>query len=193
MPHILARSLFELSQERDQKTINKFDENGRTALTIAVMEKRADLAEILLTSGANPDVGDVRSGLSPIHYATFTDSTSTVELLLANRAHPDLPDCYGMTPMMLACGLGHVLIMDVLLNAGAAIESRDSIGWTPLHYCITGDSIECLKTLLDEGADRSITDKKGLSPYDWAVSKHVESGDKGKCMDYLEKNRSNLV
>lgn len=53
-----------------------------------------------------------------------------------------------------------------LLRARADPNIRNSFGSTPLHYACYGGHRECVRVLLDNGADASIRDELGRTPRD---------------------------
>ena len=73
----------------------------------------------------------------------------------------------GITPLMIASSCGHTEIVQVLLQAGANVNSTDNDGYSPLVYSITGQkSLQVIEQLLKAGAqpnvfinDQSIADK----------------------------------
>mmetsp|Transcript_89520 Transcript_89520/g.255681 ORF Transcript_89520/g.255681 Transcript_89520/m.255681 type:complete len:146 (-) Transcript_89520:408-845(-) len=73
-----------------------------------------------------------------------------------------------MTPLMLACKLGHVSVCEMLIEMGANCEKKDKSGWTPLHYAAYGGDIDTIDTILDQGVPHRKKDKFGLRPEDWA-------------------------
>ena len=72
-----------------------------------------------------------------------------------------------ITPLMIASSCGHAETVEVLLQAGANVNSTDNDGYSPLVYAITGHkSLQVIKQLLKAGAqlnvfinDQSIVDK----------------------------------
>lgn len=63
---------------------------GRTALAYAVTDKNYDVANILLSAGANPDVHSVVTGLAPIHDAAAQGDLRMVKLLVEYGSDPRL-------------------------------------------------------------------------------------------------------
>jgi len=62
-----------------------------------------------------------------------------------------------------------------LLDAGEALTSSDSKGWTALHYAADGGALEVTTLLLDRGADPNTLDRFGNTALFRAVyEKHAE-------------------
>ena len=85
------------------------------------------------------------------------DTNVNINCILAND----------ITPLMIASSCGHTETVQVLLQAGANVNSTDSNGYNPLVYAITGHkSLQVIEQLLKAGAqpnvfinDQSIVDK----------------------------------
>ena len=70
-----------------------------------------------------------------------------------------------------AVKFGHVEIADTLLTAGADINARPPFDHaaTPLHWAVLGDQPDCIRWLLERGADPSLCDTTWKStPRGWA-------------------------
>ena len=80
----------------------------------------------------------------------------------------------GVTPLMLAAGLGHRPIVDALLAAGADVNAADERGFTALFYgCYNGDE-DCgypdvVEALLAAGADKEAKIGYGVRPLMYAA------------------------
>jgi len=61
--------------------------------------------------------------------------------------------------------------MKLLLDAGADINKRNRIGWTPLHAAVYNDNEACTKLLLEAGADKDKADNDGLTALSLAAKK----------------------
>ena len=161
-----------------------------SALNVAVTSDRPDIADILLTYGADPDYQDA-TGRTALVYAVMT-GTEILKTLLSHGADPDLPDREGRTPLMLAA----------LIEAGADVNVQDNEGMTALLWTVAsrdrtpgfllsalirtggfraegGDSwfmlaavyvalkrdaqLEAVRMLIQYGADVKLTDNKGMN------------------------------
>lgn len=70
----------------------------------------------------------------------------------------DTPNTQGETPLHLACRAGNLQIVEILLNAGANLESKSSItGATPLLVAIAENHPDIAKLLIGKGANVNAT------------------------------------
>lgn len=91
-----------------------------------------DIAEILLTAGANPNVFD-HSGNTPLHIAVSQGNTMTTKLLLSFGADPALTDRHGNASIHNAASQGHLNIVRTLIEFDADVHQTNSIGYQPIH------------------------------------------------------------
>jgi putative aminopeptidase FrvX len=86
----------------------------RTALQRAAAVGNKEVAELLLSYGANPNARD-SGGLSALHYAATNDHKEMVELLIAKGADVNAKDASANTPLCNAVRSGHKDIAEMLL------------------------------------------------------------------------------
>jgi len=66
--------------------------------------------------------------------------------------------------MALARRTENVEVAEALLDCGAGIEMRDSLGETPLRRAVNCDKTNVARLLIDRGADARSTGSKGKTP-----------------------------
>ena len=76
-------------------------ENNLTVLQSAVANRQDSLAELLLRTGANPNVFDDQYGNTPLHWAVDPKRKPLVKLLLAHQANVNARNNSGLTPLDL--------------------------------------------------------------------------------------------
>jgi hypothetical protein len=74
-----------------------------------------------------------------------------------------------MTPLMLACKLGHVSVCEMLIEMGANCEKKDKSGWTPLHYAVSRCRLKEWKI------KRRITTHRDNSPPPASCRRHTKA------------------
>jgi uncharacterized protein len=69
------------------------------------------------------------------------------------------------TPLIEAIHAGDDIRVTALLEAGADIHQRDEHGWTLLHWAAGRGHVAVVKTLLERGADPSLSGRDERTPY----------------------------
>jgi cytohesin len=148
-------------------------------LRAAAAEGHAEITEVLLQAGADPErAGD--DGTTPLHHAAFGGHTEVVQILLEEWADPDraTEDGYtddGYTPLHRAAFEGHAEVAQMLLDAGADPNRPTDNGRTPLHGAASRGHTEVAQTLLNAGADPNRPTYFGGTPLSSAAyNGHIE-------------------
>lgn len=111
--------------------INQGDHYGRTALHLAVLTARLDMAETLISKGAVVNAQD-EDGETPLHLAENVFATEF--LLKKGKANPNIPNVDGICAIHLAVQRRDIDSVRALLRHGANVNNADNIRWfTPLH------------------------------------------------------------
>lgn len=125
-------------------------------------------------------------GATPLLRAARAADLEAMKLLLARGARVDLPQRSGVTPLMLAVGLGRSPIdtrgkftseaealaaAELLLDAGADVNAHDERGRTPLHGAASQGFTEIVKLLAARGANLAAADNDGATAVDAALGK----------------------
>jgi ankyrin repeat protein len=180
--------------------LKSHDDDGRTALHLAVIHKNKAGISVLLKHGADVMARDFE-GRTSLHLAC-TDkllrafwSTPTIdnarsdiiELLLSHHARVNALDYLDKTPLSVAClklGLScpgesktreDLNVIDMLLKHGADTTIRNSRGSLPLHdACHVGrdpqDQLYIVSKLLDYGSPVNAAGEHGRTPLHDACS-----------------------
>ena len=145
------------------RDVNARDEYGATPLHHAIELNARRLVDLLLASGADPDIGNHR-GTSPLHRAVRYNAGRAQPLLDAG-ADIDLRDGSGATPLHAA--EGDTEVIGLLLAAGADARAVDNWGRSTLHNA-SGDS-GAIASLVAAGADPQLRDLRGRTALHEAV------------------------
>jgi len=185
--------------------MNTLPRGGRPDLPTEDHVTALDVAKRLLAAGANPDLqlklrppyrnyifdrggdGVLATGATALLRAAKGGDVAAVKLLLEHHARVDLPNDEGVTPLMVAAGMGHganptrgryktdaegAECARLLIEAGADINGRARNQLTALHSAAMHGWDETLKLLVSKGAELEAPDAKGLTPIDYAAGRY---------------------
>ncbi|KAI0592859.1 hypothetical protein F4775DRAFT_60436 [Biscogniauxia sp. FL1348] len=99
-----------------------------------------------------------------IHQAIKDDNISTLYRLLEQGEDPNIADENGVRPLYFAAGLGRQRAVELLLTAGADVESfnpQSATYSTALHKAIGGNHVEIAEMLLQKGAYIDAVNRNG--------------------------------
>ena len=102
---------------------------------------------------------------SALMLASIKGHVDLVHQLIAKDADVNKP---GWTPLHYAASGAKPLIMRILLEHSAYIDAESPNGSTPLMMAAMYGNAECVKILLDAGADPSLKNQLGLTASDFA-------------------------
>jgi len=161
--------------------VNVKNEANQTPLHIAASRGFKDVAELLIAKGA---IVNVRGNSNtPLHLAARNGRTALVELLLNKGADINANDNQGYTPLGRAMEGKHSKVIALLrehgakeslhdvviagdidavkrfLSEGCDVNSRDSLGLTPLHLAAMHGHTDIMELLIAKGADLEARDQ----------------------------------
>lgn len=115
-----------------------------------------------------------------LHFACSHGSRKSVKAML-EFSYPDptlisriieTKDAFGQTPLVIASKVGDIEIIELLISAGAKLESDDIEDETPLSAACAKGKTESAKVLLESGADPF----HDLSYYGYPIQIAAEAG-----------------
>jgi ankyrin repeat protein len=134
---LLSPTLLEAS--RDQRLIDAVRARD-TGTVRALIRQRVPI---------NADQGD---GATALHWATYYDDVTLVDLLLQAGARSNVADDTGVTPLYIACGNRSARMVQRLLAAGANPNAALINGETVLMNCARTGEPNSIRDLLAAGA-----------------------------------------
>jgi ankyrin repeat protein len=127
---------------------------NQNALEAAITNRRIDITELLLDTGAHPNV--IVDGRSVLCVAAAKGG-QYVQLLMKKGADPDIrcTDCAYGSALSAAAYFNEIGSLSVLIKMGANVNSQDpeSHFGSPLAAAACGGSLECVRLLIEHGAD----------------------------------------
>lgn len=175
------------------------DDYGRTALMLAIEQRRYEITKLLLQKGADPNVLD-RARRAAIHLAVSNSDHETVELLLDHGANANVSfrdggsilkkalekDNLRIARMLLragaqgglldgkavrdAAGSGRSNLIHLLVQAGVELNIPDKKGDSAIVYAVKNRRAGAVKALLDGGVDPDTVDHYGRSVLGQAIN-----------------------
>jgi hemoglobin len=162
---VATRDRFISEIERDQSYVRLLGLRGQTLLHDAALVGEAELAAVLIRSGAEPDAREA-DGHTPLYRASTGD---VVRVLLVAGATADVASGPTQgTPLHQAARRGNVSVAQALLDHGATIDVRDAKGHTPLRRAVNCRHLEIVRLLVQRMADPHAADHRGVTPLDVA-------------------------
>jgi CDK inhibitor PHO81 len=167
------------------QTIDFKDHDNFTPLIHSIVRHRLDCVRLLLANNARIDPQSDADHI-PLNLACQHESIEVVGLLLERNARL-LADAEGLFPQHLVARSSQKPDLLLLLRQhGADLNQRDKLyQWTPLFHAASEGRVECLRALLENGADPEALDEKGLTAMYYATWEgNLE------CMDLLWQQTS---
>jgi ankyrin repeat protein len=124
-----------------------------SAVADAAMHGDREGVRALLKQAADVN-GAQGDGMTALHWAALKNDPDLAQLLLFAGANVKATTRIGAyTPIILAAREGNATAMEVLVKAGADINSKTANGTTALMLAAQSGSVEAVRILLDAGAD----------------------------------------
>jgi hypothetical protein len=160
-----TRDRFISEVQRDPSCVRLLGLRGQTLLHDAALVGEAELAAVLIRSGADRD-GKEAGEHTPLYRASTGD---VARVLLAAGATADVASGPTQgTALHQAARRGCVSVVQALVELGAAIDALDARGQTPLRRAVNCRQLPIVRILVRHGADPHLADRRGVTPIDMA-------------------------
>lgn len=165
----MMTTLLSFGAKVDQHTTT--DDSGvtshQTALHIAAEYGLSEAVKTLL-----PLTKDLEEradcGQTVLHMAAQVGAAEVVQLFIASGADSTAQDDYGMTALSRAVLSGHTLtvqtLLEKLLEKGRDPDTRDKLGWSPLHLAARKGYCDIVHLLLGAGIDANVANDHRRTP-----------------------------
>jgi uncharacterized protein len=121
-------------------------------LSEAAMNGDKAAVKTLLLQHADID-GAQGDGTTALHWAAFNDDLDLAKTLVAAGANVRATTRLGaISPLFMACTNGNAAMIEVLVKAGADVNSAKANGTTGLMLAASSGSVEAVETLIKSGA-----------------------------------------
>ena len=152
--------------------VNATNNKNRTALMMACLKNNVAI-DILLNARANPNIV-ATDGNTCLHDAVVGHcGQEVIQALIDHNADVNAITQKNQTALILACMIGNIHAIDILLNARANPNVSDVDGYTCLHYTILENcSKEVIQAIVDHGADVNATNNSNRTALMMACLKH---------------------
>ena len=108
------------------------DEEGQTALLLAIRKQQTGIAKLLLASEASVNTKD-DCQYTPMHAVAQVGDLAMARLLFRYKATLEVQDEQLHTPLHWAAREGHVALVKFFVSKGADLQAEDEYGRTPLE------------------------------------------------------------
>jgi ankyrin repeat protein len=164
--------------------VNALSTDGEdTPLAQAATRGYDDVVEILLKAGANAKAKN-KNGYAALGAALFNGHLDVADQLLAAGADVNGADNYGITPLMTASSICNPDLLRYLAEKGAVVDKISQLeygGSTALTTAAGTGQVECVKALLELGADPRLKMKDGGT----ALS-HAQESKNNECVALIQ-------
>ncbi len=133
--------------------VRLLDQDGKSALSHAIMSRRPETMKILIRAGADPSLkAEKRLDITPVMDAATADCVECLAILHAAKAPLDGAVASGMSALLLAAEHGSTGALKFLLDRGMDANSSDRFGKTALMYAAYENRLDAVRLLLARGA-----------------------------------------
>lgn len=165
------RESLQVIVQRQKFWLTAQNDSGDNLLLHSMKQKEYGISEDLIQAGIDVNVPN-RNGTTALHYACIRNTSSElIRLLRTHEADFNAKNRRGFTPLIYAARHGRTAQAKLVVRFSGNVNERSLRGNTALHFAVTCNDIEMVKTLLDLGADRTINNDPGYSPLDRARRK----------------------
>ena len=172
------------------------DDDGITPLHMAAITGRVPVCAYLVEKGADVNALGGSLPATPLQWAARKGLVEIMDLLIQHGANPSLVDSQDFSCIhSVTHSSDYSALLYILCQPDIAVDEKDNMGLTPLHWAAQqGDEVS-VEVLLNFGANPNVVDPNGLTALHWAacggnrscISQLLEAG-----ADIRTMNKNNL-
>lgn len=145
--------------------VNRSNDNGGTPIMYAALGGSLEIVKLFIANGAEVNAV-AKNGWSALMISAAKGYAEITKELLDNEADPNLQDVYFWSPLMRAVYEDREKIVALLLaDPKTNPNHRGENGVSALHIATVQGYTHLVELLLDGGADKTIKDHAGRTPY----------------------------
>lgn len=151
-----------INKSNKNSIIDCKDPDGNTALIKACENNNHDVAELLISQGADVNLQN-KDGNSALYFAATYGRFGTMSLLLENGADVNIKNIKGQTPINagMFASIKHPENISFLLDNGADINNQCAYGISPIMEASSLRQLKIVEMLIEKGADVNLKDQNG--------------------------------
>lgn len=175
---VSAQEIFTAIQQGDLTKVKKLvEENpellnsiqaGRKPFVYAVINRQKDIAEYLISKGADVNEKNLISNYTPVIWAMRNNDLEMIKMLLNNGAELLLTTDLGESYLHFAVFLNRKNLVEFFLNKGINVDIKKYGNLTPLHIAAVRGLKDIAELLIQKGADLTIKSTDGATPLHYA-------------------------
>ncbi|KAJ3452272.1 no mechanoreceptor potential c isoform d-related [Anaeramoeba flamelloides] len=160
--------------------------DGWTPLLIACQNGSLQTVKILLGHNANLHYCDPKDGFSAIFIAIENNHVDVFVELFSRKADLQSVNFYSETPIHIACQVGNMEIIQIMIQNNVDFNIKDENDMTPLMVAAENDHEDVVKLLLDNGAQIDENDEFQIIDIEsFSIQKLLKSYEQ-ICSDFLQ-------
>jgi len=133
------------------------NEVGDEPIHLAAQTENIDTIKVLVRAGADVNSEVRQTHITPIHFAAeYQDNSEHVLGLVNLGARVDGEDYLNWTPLHWASWRGHLGSLSALLECGASALAKTLDGNVAVMLAVANNSHNCVRQLIEAGADCSV-------------------------------------
>jgi ankyrin repeat protein len=135
---IVCGKILEVQNDlEDPSLANARSNDGFTPLSLAAFFNQTEIAKLLLTYGADPNLQATNPAkVNALHSAVARQNIELCKLFISHGANVNAGQTQNITPLHSAAHLGNLELVKLLVDNGADIGSKTDDGKTALDFAV---------------------------------------------------------